>query len=97
MRKKLTLFALCAMLLALCFSASAQQLKKVYRIGYLPAVDPATDSPRAEGIRRALRELGYVEGQNIAFEYRHSDGKRDRQPEFAVESSWCASGLISSW
>jgi putative ABC transport system substrate-binding protein len=64
--------------------AEAQQPKKVFRIGYLSATDRVTDAPRAEGIRRALREFGYIEGQNIAFEYRHAEGKGG-QPEFAAE------------
>ena len=66
-------------------SADAQQPKKVTRIGYLSSQDPAYESARAEGIRLALRELGYVEGQNIAFEYRYSEGKTDRAPELAAE------------
>ena len=65
--------------------AEAQQPKKVTRIGYLSAADPANDSARAEAIRLALRELGYVEGQNIAIEYRYAEGKRDRLPELAAE------------
>jgi len=66
--------------------AQAQQPKKVHRIGYLSAIDAATDSARAEGIRRALRELGYVEGQNITIEYRYAEGKGlDRAPELAAE------------
>ena len=65
--------------------ATAQQPKKVPRIGYLSAVDPVTDSARAEGIRLALRELGYIEGQNIATEYRYAEGKPDRLPELAAE------------
>ena len=56
----------------------AQQPKKVPRIGYLSASDPATDSARSEAIRLALRELGYIEGQNIAIEYRYAEGKHDR-------------------
>ena len=48
-------------------------------------VDPATDSTRAEAIRRALRELGHIEGQNIATEYRYAEGKIDRYPELAAE------------
>src|SRR4029450_920584 len=44
-----------------------------------------TDSPRADGIRLALRELGYIEGQNIATEYRYAEGKPDRQSELAAE------------
>jgi len=65
-------------LLALGVTADAQQAKKVHRIGYLSSVDPATESTRSEGIRRALRELGYIDGQNIAFEYRYAEGKLDR-------------------
>ncbi len=65
--------------------AEAQQPKKVPRIGYLSTADPATDSARAEGIRLALRERGYIEGQNIAIEYRYAEGKRDRDPELAAE------------
>src|SRR4029077_6229402 len=57
----------------------------VTRIGYLSSQDPAHESARAEGIRLALRELGYVEGQNIAVEYRYSKGKTDRAPELAAE------------
>ena len=73
------------MLLALPFPARAQQPKKVWRIRYLAANDPATESTRAEGIRLALRERGYIEGQNIATEYRYTEGKRDRFPELAAE------------
>ena len=65
--------------------AEAQQPKKIPRIGYLSNADAATDSGRAEGIRLALRELGYIEGQNIAFEYRFAEGKVDRAPELAAE------------
>ena len=56
------------MLLALPFPARAQQPKKVPRIGYLAPVDAASDAARAEAIRLALRERGYIEGQNIATE-----------------------------
>ena len=65
--------------------AQAQQPKKVYRIGYLSQFEPARESSRSEAIRVALRELGYVEGQNIAIEYRYADGKPDRFPDLAVE------------
>jgi putative ABC transport system substrate-binding protein len=73
------------MLFALCPPAEAQQPKKTHRIGYLSGTDAKTDSPRAERIRRALRELGYIEGENILIEYRHAEGKSDRQPEHAAE------------
>ena len=77
------LFALCSLRFA-C-PATAQQPKKVPRIGYLSSTDPATESARAEAIRLALRELGYIEGQNIAIEYRYAEGRRDREPELAAE------------
>jgi putative tryptophan/tyrosine transport system substrate-binding protein len=85
--KKATIFAvaLCAILFAVCQSAEAQQPKKVYRIGYLSPVDAASESTRFEGIRLALRERGYIEGQNIATEYRYAEGKRNRYSEFAAE------------
>jgi putative tryptophan/tyrosine transport system substrate-binding protein len=85
MRKTVIGFTLCAMLFALCFSALAQQPKKVHRIGYLSANDPATDSNRTEEIRLALRERGYIEGQNITIEYRYAEGKTDRATELAAE------------
>jgi len=85
MSKKVIRLALCALLLALSFPVEAQQTKKVPRIGYLSNTDPARESTRSEAIRLALRELGYIEGQNIAIEYRYSEGKRDRLPELAAE------------
>jgi putative tryptophan/tyrosine transport system substrate-binding protein len=66
-------------------SARAQQPKKVPRIGYLSPLSPLSESTTSEGIRLALRELGYVEGQNIAIEYRYAEGKLDRQAELAAE------------
>jgi putative ABC transport system substrate-binding protein len=85
MNKEVVCHALCAMLFALCVSAEAQQPKKVPRIGYLSAADPARESARSEAIRRALRELGYIEGQNIAIEYRYSEEKVDWATELAAE------------
>ena len=72
-------------LLAVGVIADAQQPKKVPLIGYLSNTDAASDSSRAEGIRLALRERGYIEGQNIAVEYRYAEGKPDRVPELAAE------------
>jgi putative ABC transport system substrate-binding protein len=53
-------------------------------LGYLSNGDAATDT-RAEAIRLALRERGYIEGQNIATEYRYAGGELDRFPELAAE------------
>jgi ABC-type uncharacterized transport system substrate-binding protein len=72
-------------LLALGVIAEAQQPKKVARIGYISSGDPASESNRIEAIRLALRDLGYIEGQNIAIEYRYAEGKQDRFPELAAE------------
>jgi hypothetical protein len=63
----------------------AQPPKKVPRVGYLSVSDAAGESSRSEAIRLALRELGYIEGQNIAIEYRYAEGKLDRVPELAAE------------
>jgi putative ABC transport system substrate-binding protein len=83
--KNVFCLALCTMLFALSSSLEAQQPKKVPRIGYLSSADPTRESSRADAIRQALRELGYIEGQNIAIEYRYARGKRDRLPELAAE------------
>ncbi|MBM2803717.1 MAG: transporter substrate-binding protein [Deltaproteobacteria bacterium] len=85
MHKKITRRAFCSMLLALPFPVRAQQPKKVPRIGYLSPGNPTNESARAEAIRLALRERGYIEGQNIATEYRYSEGKIDRAPELLAE------------
>jgi ABC-type uncharacterized transport system substrate-binding protein len=63
----------------------AQQPKKISWIGYLSPFDPATESTRSEAIRHALRERGYIEGQNIAIEYRYAEGKPDRYAQLAAE------------
>ena len=85
MKRSILILAFGFILMIDFVSAEAQQPKKVTRIGYLSSQDPAYESARAEGIRLALRDLGYVEGQNIAFEYRYSEGKTDRASELAAE------------
>ena len=73
------------MLCAVCSPAVAQQPGKVSRIGYLSPLDPAPESNRAEAIREALRDLGYIEGQNIATVYRYAEGNPDRLPVLAAD------------
>jgi putative tryptophan/tyrosine transport system substrate-binding protein len=85
MRKNVIRLTLCAMLLALCASAEAQQSKKVSRIGYLGATSRSTNPARTEAFRQGLRELGYVEGKNIVIEYRYAEGKPDRLAALASE------------
>jgi len=84
-KTKLFFWLLAIVFLAASSTAQAQQPKKVPRIGFLSARDSTTESARAEAIRLALRERGYIEGQNIATEYRYAEGKLDRLPELAAE------------
>jgi putative ABC transport system substrate-binding protein len=63
----------------------AQQPGKVQRMGYLAAVSASADAPRLDAFRQGLRELGYVEGQNILIEYRHEARMFERLPELAAE------------
>ncbi len=70
MSKRIFCFALFAMLFAFGFPVEAQQAGKVYRIGYLGA------SRVHKGFRQRLRELGYVEGQNLAIEFRQRKGSK---------------------
>jgi putative tryptophan/tyrosine transport system substrate-binding protein len=65
--------------------AQAQQLAKVPRIGLLVPGTQSAFSIRTDAFRQGLRELGYVEGQNIVIEYRYTDGKADRLPDLATE------------
>lgn len=74
-----------AILLAPCI-AVAQQPKKIYRVGWLSVNIPTAKSAvYFEVFKQALRELGYVEGQNVIFEKRWADGKTERLPALAAE------------
>jgi putative tryptophan/tyrosine transport system substrate-binding protein len=66
------------------FGVRAQQAGKVYRIGFL-GDSPASISEPMEAFRQGLRDLGYVEGRNIAIEYRWAEGKPERMRELAEE------------
>jgi putative ABC transport system substrate-binding protein len=65
--------------------AAAQQPKKIPLVGFLVPGSPSSYSARIEAFRQGLRELGYVEGQNIIIEYRYTEGKSDRLPVLASE------------
>jgi putative ABC transport system substrate-binding protein len=75
----------CVLLLAVQALAGAQPAKKVPRIGYLAAVSATADAPRLDAFRQGLRELGYVEGQNIQIDYRHESQNLQRLPDLAAE------------
>src|SRR5712692_9888047 len=85
MNKKIIVSLLATLILTSVHPAEAQQPKKVHRIGYLSSGDAARESARSEGIRLAVRERGYIEGQNIATEYRYTEGKRERLPDLAAD------------
>jgi putative tryptophan/tyrosine transport system substrate-binding protein len=85
MRKTVTCLALCAMLLALCASAQAQQPAKVPRVGvFLPASASST-AHLVEAFRQGLREHGYVGKQNLTLEARYAEGKVERLAGLAAE------------
>jgi putative ABC transport system substrate-binding protein len=70
---------------ALPFAAHAQQAGKTWRIGMLETTGEAAKPADINAFRQALRELGYVEGQNLNIEYRSADGRPDRFPGLATE------------
>jgi ABC-type uncharacterized transport system substrate-binding protein len=77
-RKNFFSLSLCALLLAACSPAEAQQAGKVWRIGFLnPGSSPSTDV-RITAFRLGLRELGYVEGKDIVIERRYAEGRVER-------------------
>ncbi len=87
-RKVVLSITLALVLLAAPLVADAQQPRKVPRIGYLSESSLGSagpPSPQLTGFQIGLRELGYVEGKNIAMEYRFTEGKRDRLPELTAE------------
>jgi putative tryptophan/tyrosine transport system substrate-binding protein len=85
MKMKITVLTLCAMLFALCFSASAQQPTKVPRIGWLTGGVLSTMSSRHQAFRQGLSDLGYVEGKNILIEWRGADNIPERSMAQAEE------------
>ncbi len=72
-------------ILAAPLAAEAQQPAKVPRIGYLGPTSPSAGARLLESFRQGLRELGYIEGQNIFIDYRWAEGKSDRFPALAAE------------
>ncbi|MGN6735298.1 MAG: ABC transporter substrate-binding protein [Candidatus Binatia bacterium] len=77
--------ALSAILLAVCLPANAQQPAKVWKIGVLVSTTHALNASREDNLWQGLRQLGYVDGRNIALEYRYANGQLDRLPALAAE------------
>jgi putative tryptophan/tyrosine transport system substrate-binding protein len=85
MKRKITVLTLCAMLLAVCVSANTQQPGKVPKIGFLVGPSRSFFASRMESFQQGLHSLGYIEGKNIAIEYRYAEGKADYLPALAAE------------
>ena len=81
--RKIVCLALTASLLALGLTAEAEQAGKIHRIGFLSI----RSGPGSwdETLKTGLRDLGYIEGKNIAIVYRWAEGKFDRFPGLAAE------------
>ena len=83
--------------LAVPFAAGAQTAGKVPRVGFLSWGFPPPDDPRADHFRERLRELGYVEGQNIVIEYRWAKERSDLAADFAAELVRLRVDVIVAW
>jgi putative ABC transport system substrate-binding protein len=76
------------LILLLCWAPctpDAQPAAHVHRIGLLSTGSSLAPRPNIEAFQQGLRDLGYVEGQNIIIEYRYDEGKAERLPDLAVE------------
>ena len=85
MKLKDTIFPVWAMIFALCGSVEAQQTGKVLRIGFLDGSTASGMAVLVDAFRQEVSKLGWVEGKNIAIEYRFAEQKPDRLPELASE------------
>ncbi len=72
-------------LLLTVFLAEAQQTGKIFRIGFLDSSIASASAVLVESFRQELSKLGWIEGKNIAIEYRFAEGQPKRQPELAGE------------
>lgn len=75
--------AVTALLLIGSAAVSAQPTSRAYRIGL---VAPASPGPTVEAFRQGLRELGYVEGQNVVIDARYAEGRAERLPDLVAET-----------
>jgi putative tryptophan/tyrosine transport system substrate-binding protein len=85
MTKKIIFLALCSLFLSPCSPADAQEVGKIFRIGFL---DPSTASGMAvllEAFRQEMGKLGWIEGKNITIEYRFAEQKNERLSELAAD------------
>ena len=85
MRKKIFGLTLSTLLFALCGSVDAQQSGKIFRIGFLDDSTASNIAVRLDTFRQELSKLGWIEGKNIAIEYRFAEGKLERLPELTSD------------
>jgi len=97
MSKAIICLTLCAMLFALCLPAEAQQPAKIPWIGVLSLGPAAIHSTRVEAFCQGLRDLGYVEGKNLAIEYRFAEGNFKRLRELAADLVALKVNVIMTW
>jgi putative ABC transport system substrate-binding protein len=85
MKRTITVLTVCAVLFALCSPTHEQQVRKIFRIGFL---DQSTASGMAvllDTFRQELIKLAWIEGKNITIEYRFAEQKNERLPELAAD------------
>src|SRR5262245_32262862 len=85
MDRRTFLSTLAGGLLTVPLAAEAQQAGKIARIGFLSPATFTSNAHIVEAFRQGLRDLGYVEGQNLVIEYRWANGRGERLPDFAAE------------
>jgi putative ABC transport system substrate-binding protein len=73
------------LLLGITIAAEAQQPNKIYRIGYLTTGSVATSARNHQAFIDALRQLSYIEGQNVRIENRYADGRNENLPSLAAD------------
>jgi len=84
-RWSITSLVLTGLVSAFCASAEAQQPKKIPRIGILSSGSPSSSKEVVEPLEQGLRDLGYIEGQNITIEHSYAEGMAERLPDLAAE------------
>ena len=85
MKRRITLWLLGTLFLANVSLADAQQTGKVPRIGFLDASTASGSAVLVNAFRQELSKLGWIEGKNIAIEYRFAEQKNERLPELAAD------------
>ena len=84
--KKAGVLSILFVVVLLAVAAEAQQPAKIPRIGYVSGTgDASNQGPYVEALRQGLRDLGYVEGQNLVTEQRYAEGSDERLRDLAAD------------